>query len=154
MPAPGPDPHAECRERMAEMKRQLKGYQQECYDVEQALGKALGYPWHKDDQRNFPGATEADGVCVGEHVPATIASEAAGRIAELEARIEDYQVSAHTDDERIATLEASVAVRDTIIDDLKRERDEARAIAEGLVDLARSQIDVPLEFPPLPWEQD
>jgi hypothetical protein len=43
----------------------------------QSLGKALGYPWFKDDQKNFPGATEADGVCVGEHVAESVAEEAA-----------------------------------------------------------------------------
>lgn len=46
----------------------------------QALGKALGYPWFKDDQVNFSGATEADGVCVGEHVAESLADEAAERI--------------------------------------------------------------------------
>lgn len=37
-------------------------------DVCQTLGKALGYPWFKDEQTAFPGATEEHGVCVGEHV--------------------------------------------------------------------------------------
>jgi len=53
-------------------------------DICQTLGKVLGYPWYKDDQKNFPGATEADGVCVGEHVAASIAAEAARRVRELE----------------------------------------------------------------------
>lgn len=63
-------------------------------DITQLLGKALGYPWYKDDQKNFPGATEADGVCVGEHVAVTLAAEIAeahvkalARIKELEAKI-------------------------------------------------------------------
>src|ERR1035437_2186533 len=31
-------------------------------EVCQVLGQALGwYPWYKDDQKNFPGATEKDG---------------------------------------------------------------------------------------------
>ena len=50
-------------------------------DVCQALGKVLGYPWYKDDPGNFPDATEADGVCVGEHVAESIAAEAASRLA-------------------------------------------------------------------------
>lgn len=62
-----------------------------CYkednEIEQILGKALGYPWYKDDQKTFPGATEADGVCVGAHVPATLAAEAATRIEKLETEI-------------------------------------------------------------------
>ncbi|WZO97291.1 hypothetical protein EP7_004316 [Isosphaeraceae bacterium EP7] len=53
-------------------------------EVCQTLGKALGYPWFKDDQKNFPGADETHGVCVGEHVAETIAEAAAKRIAELE----------------------------------------------------------------------
>lgn len=52
-------------------------------EVEQALGKVLGYPWYKDDQKNFPGATEADGVCVGDHVAQSIAMEAAHKIERL-----------------------------------------------------------------------
>ena len=49
----------------------------------QTLGKALGYPRYCDDQKNFPGATEADGVCVGDHVAESLAEEAARRIKEL-----------------------------------------------------------------------
>lgn len=52
-------------------------------EVCQTLGKALGYPWYKDDQKNFPGATEEHGVCVGEHVAESIAAEAAKRIEAL-----------------------------------------------------------------------
>lgn len=54
--------------------------------IQQILGKALKYPWYKDDQANFPGATEANGVFVGEHVAETLATEAAQRIEKLEAR--------------------------------------------------------------------
>lgn len=52
----------------------------------QTLGKALGYPRYCDDQKNFPGATDADGVCVGDHVAESIADEAAKRIAQLSER--------------------------------------------------------------------
>lgn len=72
------------------MRRYLKGHDpcdkfkektiQSRREVEQILGKALGYPWYKDDQKNFPGATEADGVCIGEQVVETLAEEAAERI--------------------------------------------------------------------------
>lgn len=44
-------------------------------EVCQILGQALEYPWYKDDQKNFPGSTEADGVCVGEHVAQSLAAE-------------------------------------------------------------------------------
>lgn len=65
-----------------ERERILRALQEELYRVEQTLGKALGYPWYKDDQKNFPGATEDDGVCTGEHTAATLAVEAARRISE------------------------------------------------------------------------
>lgn len=54
------------------------------HEIEQILGAALGYPRYCDDQKNFPGATEADGVCVGYHVAETLATEAAARIATLQ----------------------------------------------------------------------
>jgi hypothetical protein len=53
----------------------------------QDLGRALGFPWFKNDPANFPDATEADGVCVGEHVAATLAKMAADKIAALRAEI-------------------------------------------------------------------
>jgi len=69
----------------AEIERLRDAYAKQVHDVEQTLGQALGYPWYKDDQKNFPGATEADGVCVGEHVPETLAAEAAAQIEMLRA---------------------------------------------------------------------
>ena len=54
--------------------RELRDY------AEQELGKALGYPWYKDDQKNFPGATEHDGVCIGDSVAESIIAEAANRL--------------------------------------------------------------------------
>jgi hypothetical protein len=68
----------------AELARVKYSAQQMFHEVEQTLGKALRYPWFRDDPANFPTATEADGVCVGEHVPESIALEAANRIRELE----------------------------------------------------------------------
>lgn len=53
-------------------------------EVCQSLGKALGYPWFKDDQANFHGSTETDGVCVGDHVAESIADEAARRLTQAE----------------------------------------------------------------------
>lgn len=64
------------------LRWKVEAYQRELEETGQALGKALGYPWYKDDQKNFPGATAADGVCIGEHVPATLAAEAAHRLEE------------------------------------------------------------------------
>lgn len=54
-----------------------KGAIAECREVEQIAGKALSYPWYYEDQENFPGQTEKDGVCVGDHVAGTIVNELA-----------------------------------------------------------------------------
>lgn len=71
-------------------------------EICQSLGKALGYPWFKDDQANFPGSTEADGVCVGDHVAESIADEAASRLTQVERqRDEAYAVI-----ERLGSSEA------------------------------------------------
>jgi hypothetical protein len=66
------------------------------HEVCQLLGVALRYPRYADDPANFPDATEACGVCVGEHTAETLACEAArelGRLradnAELRAKVED-----------------------------------------------------------------
>ena len=56
------------------------------WEAEQILGKALGYPWYKDDQKNFPGCNESDGVCTGDHTLVTLAMEASRHIASLSAK--------------------------------------------------------------------
>lgn len=57
-------------------------------DIEQTLAQAIGgFPWYKDDQANFPGATEADGVCTGEHTVLTLADMAADTIRSLRERL-------------------------------------------------------------------
>ncbi len=76
---------ADVREAADEIERLRLGYTTLNSEVCQRLGKALGYPWFKDDQENFPGATEDSGVCTGDHVAETIAAEAARRIGNLEA---------------------------------------------------------------------
>ena len=54
--------------------------------IEQILGKALGYPWYKEDPDIFPKATEDDGVCVGVETAWSLAMIAADKIKELEKR--------------------------------------------------------------------
>lgn len=70
------------------LETRLRQMQRLSHEVEQILGKALGYPWYKDDKKNFPDATEADGVCVGDHVPESIAEEASNRIKSLKTRLQ------------------------------------------------------------------
>jgi len=62
----------------------------ESQEIEQILGKALGYPRYKDDPKNFPNATEADGVCVAPNTAASLAMEAADRIRDLHDNLMDY----------------------------------------------------------------
>ncbi len=60
-------------------KRAEDAYFQTSHDVEQALGKVLDYP------ELYPHVSKIDdgSVCVGDHVPATIAAEAANKIKDL-----------------------------------------------------------------------
>ena len=53
------------------------------HEICQTIGRALGYPWFGDDPANFPGATDTDGVCVGDHVAESIAKEAANEVVRL-----------------------------------------------------------------------
>lgn len=74
---------ARLRDAEAENARLREACSKQNDDVCQVLGKALGYPWYKDDQTNFPGADESNGVCVGDHAAESIADEAAKTIARL-----------------------------------------------------------------------
>lgn len=68
------------RAALAEEQRRVQGCIQEFCEIDQVLGKALGYPWYKDDPVNFPDATEADGVCTADQTPVTLAMDAAERL--------------------------------------------------------------------------
>lgn len=83
------------------------------FEIEQVLGAALHYPRYCDDQVAFPGATEEDGVCVGEHTTVTIAQEAAKKIASLENQLStlasDYRKLATIAQENITEVERLVS---------------------------------------------
>lgn len=73
-------------------------------DISQTLGKVLGYPWFKDDQEKFPGATEEDGGCVGVYMAEDVAQLAAKRITDLEAALRpfaEFDLGGVSDDCRI-----------------------------------------------------
>jgi hypothetical protein len=118
----------------AEIERLRLGYTTLNSEVCQYLGKALGYPWFKDDQENFPGATEDSGVCTGAHVAETIAAEAARRIGNLEAERDRA-----FDTRNLALKEMSAAARqagswqgiaegkDVVIRQLEAERNRLRS---------------------------
>lgn len=73
------------------LKDDVAFYKDACFkqnhEIEQTLGKALGYPWFKDSPEIFPEAIEEDGVCVGDHVAESLAVEAANRIKSYEEKI-------------------------------------------------------------------
>jgi predicted metal-dependent phosphoesterase TrpH len=73
---------------LAEVERLRCSFSEYDNRIQQELGKKLGYPWFKDSQEHFPGATEASGVCVGDHVGGTLAIEAAEKIRDLRAEVE------------------------------------------------------------------
>ena len=79
-----------------------KGLWKEQFEIEQILGKALGYPWFKDDKKNFPEATEEHGVCVGDHVAISLAMEAADKIKQLKERNEKLSKRHPTTEEALA----------------------------------------------------
>lgn len=67
-----------------EAERCKRAYSVMNEDVCQTLGKVLGFPWFKDHQEHFPGATEEQGVA-HDQVAETMAEIAAARITKLEA---------------------------------------------------------------------
>lgn len=83
----------------ADFAQQLDTLRKACVkeneEICQVLGKVLGYPWYKDDQKNFLGATEYDGVCVGDNVAITLAMQAAQKIKELKEHIDELTDSLH-----------------------------------------------------------
>ena len=81
---------AEVEALKAEDARQRKLWQKENDELVQILGKALQYPRFVDDQSVFPGATEADGVCVPCHTGVSIADEAAAAIETLRTKAEAF----------------------------------------------------------------
>src|SRR5688572_4699140 len=61
-------------------------------EIQQTLAQALeGFPWYKDDQVNFPGATVENGVCVGEYTAADLAQVAAAEIKRLREKLAKYE---------------------------------------------------------------
>lgn len=89
-------------------------------EVCQTAGKVLGYPWFKDDQKNFPNANESDGVCVGEHVAETIVAELAEKYQECIAMLDKWKTYAER-------LEES---GHNMMSDLKHSYGETKSIAE------------------------
>jgi hypothetical protein len=82
------------RSEIEELRRHIA---EDDHAIEQALGKALGYPYiyevEEDGKRSivapdYPGAVKTDEVCVGEHTSVWLAVEAADKLTAANAEIE------------------------------------------------------------------
>lgn len=76
--------------RVEATEKERDHYKQACINqnhyIEQKLAQALGgFPWYKDDKANFPGSTEADGVCVGVDTAESLADMVAARVEAMQA---------------------------------------------------------------------
>ena len=78
------------RDELVSLTKQRDHYKKACAalnaEISQTAGKALGYPWFKDDPENFPNADESWGVCIGEHVAETLVEELAAKYGVLKER--------------------------------------------------------------------
>lgn len=109
------------------------------HNVEQTLGRILGYPWYKDDKINFPDATEEDGVCVGEDTIETLADRAAERIQQLEDEVLSLRVERHEGWLSSDKLAEELKERDNRIADLTASRDEWRISAKDNAEVIATQ---------------
>lgn len=81
-----PDELTALRQQLAEARAEVDRLRQACvkqqHDIQQVLGKALGYP-------AFPQEFNAGNqVCVGDHIAETLADEAANKLAAQSAEVE------------------------------------------------------------------
>ncbi len=96
------------RMEVKELERRYYALLQELFQVEQILGLALGYPRYADDPKNFPDATEFDGICVGEMTPGLLAEQMVQRLAKKEAELEELNQLWQERSEKIKNILAVV----------------------------------------------
>ncbi len=109
------------------------GYSTTQHEISQALGRALGYPRYADDQENFPGADDSDGVCVGELLAEDLASLAAREIESLKDRCrsaETVVAMAGSDDAPMGTAFERPRMRGAALDHLRRWRPDHSLVAK------------------------
>lgn len=111
-------------------------------EISQTLGKALGYPWFKDDQINFPGATAENGVCVGDHVAESLADEAARRITEAERKLAEAEETSTRWAIRFAELRkaAGIGVK-PMLSDVPGELRKMRSLIDRAAELMQQCTD-------------
>jgi hypothetical protein len=115
----------ELADRISRMERELeelRRFRAETLVTEhllsQELAKSLAgrYPWYKDDQRNFPGATEADGVCTGDSTLESLVAEVVVEVARLRKAVLDAYSDVAVE---VGGLRAD---RDRLIEELESEK--------------------------------
>lgn len=99
-------------------------------EICQTLGKVLGFPWYKNDLDLFPCATEVDGVCVGDHVAETLASNAADRIRHLDSRLQIDTLNPNRREHIVILAEVSKNL-EAKIEIFVDHMAEAKALADG-----------------------
>ncbi len=111
-------------------------------EISQTLGKALGYPWFKDDQINFPGATAENGVCVGDHVAESLADEAARRLTEAERKLAEAEETSTRWAIRFAELRkaAGIGVK-PMLSDVPGELRKMRSLIDRAAELMQQCTD-------------
>ena len=77
-------------------------------EVDQVLGKALGYPWYCDDQENFPGTKLEDGVCTGDNCPESLLDQAAQALMSLSGKAKSLVVDESVNVPCTAALEVEL----------------------------------------------
>lgn len=106
------------------VKHLERGIAQQSHEVLQICGKVLNYPWYKDDQKNFPDATEADGVCTGENVPDIIVQELANKYTEALVRLNRMETKGNA---MYAYIDpASPSLRTSEVDNLLQGWDDSK----------------------------
>lgn len=120
----------------AEVERLRAACSRENDTISQVLGRALGYPRFADDQKNFPGATDDDGVCVGDHVAASLADEAANVIRTLRSEVERLTGCLKRANDQAEHFERHWYLRGDEIDSLSADVKRLRATIERVAAIA------------------
>ena len=103
---------------VAEVRRARAACARQSHEIEQVLGKALGYPLFGPEMS--PDGVPDGFVCVGEHVAESLADEAAARIGALTCERDALRAE-------VARLEAELAMVSGVLVWLARDLAEQKA---------------------------
>lgn len=100
-------------------------------EVDQVLGKALGYPWYCDDQENFPGTKLEDGVCTGDNCPESLLGQAAQALMSLSGKAKSLVVDESVNVPCTAALEVELQALVKYFEKKAKENEERAAKKEA-----------------------